>query len=191
MSKIGISPTRRLTESAIFIAIALVLDFVSRVIPGMPQGGSVTLASLVPLLIISYRHGFKWGILSALVFGILKAILSNNFAWVPVQNFQSFALVALLDYIVAFGVLGLADLFRKPFGSRKYIGYAFSCVAVMFLRFLCHFVSGIIIWGVFAPEGVPNWLHSLLYNGAYMLPETIIATVVLVILARMGKFEEI
>ena len=183
---------RRLTESAILVAIAFVLNFVSSIIPNMPQGGSVTLASLVPLLIISYRHGWKWGTFSAFVFALLKVMLSNNFAWIPVQNFQSFAAVALLDYIVAFSVLGLADLFRKPFGGKKYIGYSVSCVIVMFLRFICHFLSGVLIWYPFAEAaGFDNrWLFSMIYNGGYMLPETIITTVVLVLLARTMKFEK-
>jgi len=156
----------------------------------MPQGGSITLASMVPLLIISYRHGWKWGMFSAVIYGILKVMLSNNFAWLPAGNFLYFAGVALLDYIVAFGVLGLADLFRKPF-KNKYAGYAVSCVLVMFLRFACHFVSGIVIWTVlFPPELLQYpWIFSLIYNGSYMLPNAIISVVVLVILARYVKFE--
>jgi len=183
-----ISNTKRITTSAILIATALVLDFISRIIPGMPQGGSITLASLVPILVISYCYGWKWGVFSALVFGILKAILSRNFAWMPEPTFWSFTTVALLDYIVAFGVIGLADLFRKPFKNESF-GYAFSCVVVMFLRFLCHFASGIIIWYPFAEAaGFDNrWLFSAIYNGSYMLPEAIISSVVVVILMRYVK----
>jgi len=190
MSKVQMSKLRKLTECAILIAFTFVLHWVSQIIPGMPQGGSVTMASLVPLLVISYRHGFKWGIFSATAFGILRAMLSNNFAWVP-ATFWHFAGVALLDYIIAFGVIGLADIFRKPFKNNKFTGYAFSTIVVMFLRFLCHFVSGIVIWGTWAPEGTPVWLYSLTYNGAYMLPEAAIATVVILLLGKTLNFEEI
>ena len=190
MSKIEMSKVRRLTECAILIAFTFVLHWVSQVIPGMPQGGSVTLASLVPLLIISYRHGVKWGVFSATVFGLLRVMLSNNFGWVP-PTFWNFAGVALLDYIVAFGVIGLADLFRKPFKNDKELGYAVSTIVVMFLRFLCHFASGILIWSAWAPEGQPIWLYSAIYNGSYMLPEASIAVVVILLMAKYVKFEEI
>jgi len=196
MSKIEMSRLRRLTESAILIALTFVLHWVSQVIPGMPQGGSVTLASLVPLLVISYRHGVKWGVFSATVFGILRTMLSNNFAWVP-ATFWHFAGVALLDYIVAFGVIGLADLFRKPFRNDKYLGYAVSTIVVMFLRFVSHFVSGVLIWGSLAiewglrPAEQAAWIYSAIYNGSYMLPEASIATVVILLMSKYVKFEKI
>ena len=88
----------------------------------------------------------------------------------------------LLDYVLAYTVMGLADLFAKPFGKRKLVGYGVGAVCVNLLRFLCSFLSGWIVWGVYAPEGQPAWLYSLLYNGGYMLPNAVLCAIVIVLL---------
>ena len=187
---------RKLTESAILIAVAVVLSVLIRIFP-MPFGGDITGASIVPLLIISYRYGIGWGTLSATVYGILQMMLLGFFGLAGTA--LDFAIVILFDYIVAFGVLGLAELFRKPFKGRdsffaKYFGYAFSCIIVMFLRFLCHFVSGVIVWSAIAPEvaesGMNPVIYSLVYNSAYMIPETIISCVIIVLLIKCINFNK-
>ena len=76
---------------------------------------------------------------------------------------------------MAFTVLGLAGVVAKPFSSPVK-GAVAGTVAVTAVRYLCHFLSGILIWGVYAPEGTPVWLYSLLYNGSYMIPEMLITT---------------
>jgi thiamine transporter len=79
----------------------------------------------------------------------------------------------LLDYVLAFTVLGTAAFFGKPLKDRR-AAAALGASSVVFLRFLCSFISGIVIWGSYAPAGTPVWLYSLTYNGSYMLPELII-----------------
>jgi len=185
MPKIGMSKLRRLTESAILIAIATILSLIK--LYQAPAGGEVTLGAMIPLLIISYRHGIKWGVLAGTVYGLIQMIILGFFGLAG--SILDFAIVIFLDYILAFAVIGLADWFRKPF-KNKYLGYIFSTGIVMILRFLFHFVSGAIIWAAIWADGTNPWLYSLGYN-TIILIEAALSTVIIVILVRYIKFEEI
>jgi len=165
----------RLAESGIMIALAIGLSLIT--LFRAPQGGSVTAASMVPLIIISYRHGAAHGILTGVVYAIVHMLVLGFWA-PPVETVLNFGLVIFLDYIVAYGVLGLAILFAKF--ENKQVSVALSCLIVSFLRFVCHYLSGIMIWGYFAPEGQSPYVHSLLYNGSYMLFEAIITAVAMI-----------
>ncbi|MEI6100383.1 MAG: energy-coupled thiamine transporter ThiT [Eubacteriales bacterium] len=172
--------TRRLTESAIMIALASVLSLC--IIFQAPFGGSVTLASMVPIILISLKYDVRWAIITSVAYAGIQMLL--GFYAPPVQDFLSFLLVILLDYVLAFGVLGLAGtfgrLFKKPIA--KIVG---GGAIVIGLRFVCHFTSGIVIWASDAPAGQPAWLYSLGYNGSYMLFELIISVAILLVLSRV------
>ena len=88
----------------------------------------------------------------------------------------------LLDYVLAFTLLGLACVFAKPFKNRL-LGVAVGTAIVCLIRFLCSFLSGVLIWGNLN-EGLPEWVYSLTYNGSYMLPETILSVVAVVLLHK-------
>jgi thiamine transporter len=171
------NPTRMLTESAIMIGLAVVLSLFA--VFKLPNGGSVTIGSMLPILLISFKYDFKWGLLTAFAYSLLQ--MAMGFYPPPVQDFYSFALVILLDYVIAFSVLALAGpLYRRFTGSvNPRVGMTVSCLICFCLRFLCHFLSGIIIWDVYAPEGQSVWLYSLLYNGSYMLYEFLITAVII------------
>lgn len=169
--------TLTLVECALMIALSTVLSLLT--IFKMPQGGAVTCASLVPLVLVSYRHGLKWGVGTAFVHSLLQMLL--GFSAPPAKTFWAFLGVVLLDYVLAFTVLGTASFFGKPFKKRA-ASVAVGSVAVCFLRFVCSFLSGIVLWGEYAPADMPVWLYSLTYNGSYMIPETIITAVVAVVL---------
>lgn len=162
-------PTRKLVECAMMIALATVLSFVK--IFEMPQGGSVTAASMVPLVLVSYRHGVKWGLATGFVHSLLQ--MAIGFYPPPAGTFAAFLGVIFLDYVLAFTALGAAAFFGKWIKNRAASGAVGAAVAV-FLRFICSFLSGILIWESFAPENVPVWYYSLTYNGSYMLPELVI-----------------
>lgn len=167
------SATRTLVECAMMIALSTVLSMVT--LFRMPQGGSVTAASMVPLVLVSYRHGVRWGLLTGFVHSLLQMALS--FSPPPAATFPAFAGVVLLDYVLAFTVLGLAAFFGGRVKNLAVSG-AVGAIAVSFLRFVCSFLSGVLVWNSFAPEGVPVWYYSLGYNGSYMLPEGLITAAV-------------
>ena len=175
------SKTRILTTSAIMVALSVVLAFVSKVIPApWLQGGSITIASMVPIIVVSLMFGVRWGLISGFVYSLIQMIM--GFYPPPTQTFLNFAAVVLFDYVIAFGVLGLAGGFYKLFGEKLW-AIPVSGAVVATLRFICHIISGVLIWGVYREEGQSVLGYSLAYNGGYMIPEIIITTVVLAALA--------
>ena len=173
------SSIRALVECALMVALAVVIDLIP--MPKWPNGGSVSIAA-VPIIYIAYRHGLLWGLGSGLVYSVVQMV--TGFYPPPTGTFLGYVGVVLLDYVLAFTAFGLADLFAKPFGKRRLIGYGVGAVCVNLLRFVCSFLSGWIIWGSYAPEGQAPWLYSLLYNGGYMLPNAILCAVVIVLLCK-------
>ena len=169
--------TRALAESALLVALATVLSVYA--IFKLPYGGSTTIGSMIPIMLVSMKYPFSWSLLVALVYSLIQML--TGFYAPPVENLLSYALMVLLDYVVAFGVLCLAGPVYKALGQKwpARIRLTSAAVFCIFLRFICHFLSGMIIWGVYAPEGQPVWLYSLLYNGAYMLAEGLISGLIL------------
>ena len=183
----------KLCECAIMIALAIVLDFFSKGISSFifpdiwVNGGGITL-SMVPLVFIAYRHGNKWGLLTAFVFSGIQ-ILTGWYA-PPAGTALSFVLCVLLDYVLAFTVLGVATFFRKMKGGL-YIGATVACVC----RFLVHFISGVTIYRINEPTELFNsiytnpWLYSAVYNGSYVLIDLILCLAILAILSKpMRKY---
>jgi len=178
--------TKKLTTSALLVALATVLMLLSKIIPTpWLQGGSITLASMVPIILAGIMFGTKWGLCTSLVYALLQMMF--GFYPPPTQTFIYFVLVVFLDYIFAFGVLGLSGTFYNLFG-KKSISIPLSGFIVTFLRYICHIISGITIWGVYAAEGQSVLAYSLIYNGSYMIPEIIITTVVLALLCKSPLF---
>ncbi|MCR4904545.1 MAG: energy-coupled thiamine transporter ThiT [Clostridiales bacterium] len=178
-TKTSSSRIRVLVECAIMVALAVVIDLIP--MPKWPNGGSVSI-KVIPLIFISYRHGIKWGLGSSFVFSILTMLFGVSEP--PVTSFFYYLVMILLDYVIAYTVMGLADLFAKPW-QNKLVGYGVGAVCVNLLRFLCSFLSGWVIWGVYAPEGQPAWLYSLTYNGGYMLPNAVLCAIVIVLLCAL------
>lgn len=171
--------TRQLTESALFIAVATVLSLLKF---DLPFGGGVTIASMLPIVLMSHRWGWKWGIMTAFVYSVVQLLFGlDNVGYAG--SFIMAVGIILLDYIVAYTVLGLSGLFDQVFGkSRKSLAVG---IAVTFcLRFCCHLITGAWIWGVWMPETFMNmtmtnpWIYSFLYNGWYMLAELVITEII-------------
>ena len=167
------SKTRTLVECALMIALGTVLANIK--IFEMPNGGSITLLSMLPFILVSYRHGTKWGLFTGFVNSLLQMLL--GFYAPPAPGLLPLVGMILLDYVLAFTLLGLAGAIAKPFKNRL-VGVAVGTAAVCGIRFLCSFLSGIVLWGAYAPAGTPVWIYSFLYNGSYMLPNTILALVI-------------
>lgn len=151
--------TRRLVESALFIAIGFLLSYFKLEI--MPSA-SISLLSMLPILLLAYKYGAVWGMFCGLIHGILQMIEGG--VSVPTEDFMSYLLVILLDYLLAFSLLGLAGLFRGIFKNPS-VNIAVCSAIGIFGRFICSFLSGWIIWGVYAPEGQSAFVYSLVVNG--------------------------
>ncbi len=170
--------TRMLAEGGIAIALALALSYLK--IPVAALGGSIDFV-MVPLIVYAYRWGIWQGLLAGLAFGTLKFFLAGGTA----VNWQSM----LLDYSVAYAFVGFAGLLRKKKGMLP-LAALIGCIA----RFVVHFVSGVTIYAEYAEPtadffglsvATPGaFLFSTVYNGAYMLPNTIIAVIVCAILIK-------
>ncbi len=170
-----ITKTRAMVECALMVALGTILAQIK--IIDMPYGGSVTLFSMLPFVLVSFRHGFKWGILAGFANSLLQMLLGGLYA-PPSGTIIAFIGMILLDYVLAFAVLGLAGYFAHFF-KNKLIGVCFGTAIVCFLRFICSFLSGTIIWSSFtnAVELSDAAVYSLIYNGSYMLPELILTTI--------------
>lgn len=182
---------KALVEGAILIALATVLCFI-RIIK-MPWGGSVTLLSMLPIMIYSIRHGVKNGLMASFVFSLIQfgqGVMDGLFGWglTPVMLIACI----LIDYIGAYTVIGTAGIFRSKGTKGMILGIAFAGL----LRFIFHFISGVVIWhsygelwNGFATDN--EVLYSLLYNGAYMLPEIIFTIVGAVVLLSVPQTKKI
>lgn len=179
--------TRILVEGAVMLALATALSFIQ--IYKLPWGGSITLLSMLPIVLYSIRRGLKAGLAISFLFSLIQlyqGIMDGLFGW----GLTPGMLIAciFIDYIFAFTVLGLGGLFRKK-GTAGWIG---GIVLAIALRFVMHFLSGVVIWKSFGElwEGFStesSVLYSILYNGSYMLPELIITVVAAVVLLNVPQ----
>lgn len=169
-------------EGAVIAALAVALELIPLPLK-MPYGGSISLGA-IPIIYYSYRRGIYWGLISGFIFAGVQMLL--GFYLPPAGDLISVVLCILLDYVFAFAFMGVAELFYRPFSGRgragRLTGYAVGAVAVSLLRFLCSFLSGIILWDSYTPEGMEVWYYSLVYNGGYMLPNALIAATAMVML---------
>lgn len=174
-----------ISESAIMLALATALSLIA--FAPWPAGGSVTVFSMLPILIIAYRYGMKWGFLVGSVYGLIQMMLGMN-ALSYATNAWAVICIILFDYAVAFGVLGFGGLFRKL--NNQAIGFSLGVIVACVLRFLCHFLTGITVWADYADGIWPVVIYSLTYNGSYMLPELVITTVVGALLMSFLDFKD-
>ena len=182
--------TRKLVESALLIAVATVLSLIKI---DLPFGGGVTIVSMLPLIVVSHRYGWKWGVVTAFVYSVLQLILGlDNVGYAT--SFIMAAGIVLLDYIIAYTVIGLSSSFEGSLGKTRkavFVGILFTFC----LRFICHLLTGVWIWGEWMPEefmGLPMtspWLYSFLYNGWYMLAELVLTELVAMLIYKpLGKY---
>jgi len=207
--------TKRLTERAMLLAVAIVLKLVSKMfIPEMPFGGQITLVSMLPVVLISYRHGVKWGLVSGVAYALIEMAIGAKTVAAAFQPgyfgdgvmLLNAIIMCVLDYLVAFTVLGLGGCFREKLQNR---GAALMCGSLVALgaRYIAHIASGYILFAgwaewFFTQEGFPAWgaqlaaslspqmlgfVYSVVYNGMYMVPEMVITAVVALLLARVPQ----
>ena len=204
--------TKRLTESAMLIAVAIVLELVSKMfIPEMPFGGQVTLVSMLPVVLLSYRHGVKWGLVAGLGYALIEMVIGAKTVAAAFQPgyfgdgtmILNALIMCLLDYLAAFTALGLGGAFRNRL-EKPGVSLCLGSILALSARYVCHIASGYILFSgwaewFFTQEGFPGWgaslvaslspdmlgfVYSLVYNGMYMVPEIILTAVVALFLGR-------
>ncbi len=146
--------SRTISYAAVCIAMSFALSYIQ--LFKMPQGGSVTLASLLPLMIYSYMFGVKKGVFAGFIYGLLQA-LQDPWLIHPAQFF--------LDYPVAFATIGLSGMFRgvKAFENKPQVAVALGGIVASVLRYLSHLFSGVFAFSEYA-GGQNPWIYSLGYN---------------------------
>ncbi len=220
-----ISQIRKLTLSAVMLALSTVLALVCALIPflNLPFGGCITIASALPIIIISYMYGVKHGLFTAFAYALIQIVCdlllghSSVILALFTPNSESFGgftmaiFVLLLDYLLAYTVLGLGGLFRKRLG--KGAALSLGAIVVLALRYVAHVISGAIFYGawaewfftdtVAAEWAISRWImahldgaslsfvYSLIYNACYMLPEILLTAVLAVVVARIPNIKKI
>jgi len=156
---------REISEMSIAIALSTVLSFIK--VFQLPQGGSITAGSMIPIIYLALRNRPKVALTGAILYGIVQFMIEPFFVH-PAQF--------LLDYPLAFGALSIATFVKRyPFIGAS-VGVA--------LRFICHFLSGFIFFGMYAPKGINPVYYSAIYNGSYLLPELVVTAIFIYILSK-------
>ena len=172
MEKTNRKPIYTICECAVLVAFAAAISFIEIKIGAL--GGSIDFV-MIPLFIICYRHGLKYGLLSGFAFGLLYCLVGGKFGY----GLPS----VMLDYVLAYTAVGFAGIFKKK--------SAFIEVSVLVgcgVRYLIHFISGVTLYAITTASEVGGIvtsnavIFSLIYNALYMLPNTVIAVVVMSLL---------
>lgn len=180
--KMKVDKTKSVVYGAIMIALSFALSYVKFF--SLPQGGSITFASLVPLMLYSYMFGIRRGLGAGFIYGVLQFLQGPYFIH-PMQF--------LLDYLIAFSAIGLTGIFkeRNVFkGKLKILNFVLGAFVAVFLRYMSSVVAGIFVWGSYIDENVKNlnavaW--SFLYN-SFAFADLAIALVAGIILLQNKSF---
>ena len=176
-----------MVECAMLVALAFALSWVT--LWKMPMGGSVTLASMLPIMLVGIKYGPKIGLGTAFVYSLtqLAQALIQGDVFPYCQSRAMIVLCALFDYVVPFTVLGASGIFAEKGKFGAYIGM----IAAVAIRFICHFVTGVAIWGQWAPEGMGKMLYSLVYNGSFLSADFAICIAVAIPLLQVTQIKKL
>ncbi len=208
-----------LVESAIMIALAAVLEFVSKsIIPELAFGGQITIVSMLPVVLVAWKYGLGKGLITGFVYSLVqmvmgistisKMILPSSDEYLG--SLLNIALMFIFDYILAYTVLGLSAMYKKVI-KKDAVSLALGAFTVLLLRYICHIISGYILFGAwaewfFSQDGFYAWgetilntfsgnalslVYSIIYNGFYMIPEIIITTIVAVIIGKIPQITKV
>ncbi|MBQ8415725.1 MAG: energy-coupled thiamine transporter ThiT [Clostridia bacterium] len=214
--------TVRLTTSAMMLAIATVLAVICGLMPflNLPFGGGFTIASMLPIVVISYMYGLRWGLFSSAVYSAVQIVMSLMTGpsgtimalFMPnSDDFMGYAAaiwILILDYVVAYTVLGLGGIFRNRI-QNKTLALTLGSVVALSLRYLVHIISGYIFYGAwaewfFSQDGFGlgemmlntfsgealSWVYSIVYNGLYMIPEIVITALAAILVSRIPQIKK-
>ena len=152
---------RAMTECSIMIALSTVLSLIK--LAELPYGGSVTIASMLPIAIAVFRHGGAWGFATALVNAFIQMLLGlNNFSYFT--TWQSILALAIFDYVLAFAVFSLSGIFKKAIKNQG-VAITLGVLLASILRYACHVISGATVWAGLSIPDEAALLYSFSYNG--------------------------
>ena len=175
--------SQKLTESGLMLALTTILSIFA--IAKLPYGGEITLASMLPTLIIAYRYGFGWGALTGVTYGLIQMLLGlNNLSYAT--SAAAVIAIIVIDYLLAFSSVSAAAWFRRAESQRTSL--ALAALTVCLLRYLFHVISGCTVWAGLSIPTADALFYSVVYNATYMLPETIITVVAAVFLGSSLNF---
>ena len=177
--------TKKLTLSAVMIALSAVLSLIK--VYQLPLGGSITLLSMLPVAAVAICYGTKTGLFASILYAFVQIMLDLGALMGYGMTPLTWVGCLLFDYIIAFGAIGLAGIFRNHGTIGMCAGVALACV----VRFISHFISGAIVFSVWCPDGWNVYWYSIVYNGSYMLPELILTVIGAVLLFRMPQMKKL
>ena len=160
----------RLVESGLMLAMATVLSMVK--VLDLPYGGSITAFSTLPILLVAYRHGVWQGLLTAFAHALIQLMLGANTLSYATSAAVAVAIV-VLDYLLAFTVLGLGGIFRRKCESQG-VALVLGALLTGVLRYALHVIAGCTVWAGLSIPTEAALVYSLAYNATYMLPETLV-----------------
>lgn len=206
--------TKTVVECALMIAIATVLNLICSFIPflNLPFGGGFTICSMLPIVLAAYRNGTKWGLVTGFIYAVLQMLLGfrtvSAFFMPGSDSYMVLwkaILVCVIDYIIAYTVLGLGGIFRNRIKNPSTSLCVGSLVALS-LRYLAHIVSGYLFFGTwaewfFSQDGFTlgakvlehfsgsglALIYSITYNGLFMIPEIIITAIVALVIGKIPQ----
>ena len=167
--------TKALTYSAILLALAISANQIKFF--SLPQGGSITLFSMIFVVFIGYMFGLRVGLIAGITFGLLNLLIKPE-VYTPVQ--------AIIDYVLAFGSLGFGGLFAKK-KDKLILAYIVAITG----RFIFAVLSGYVFFGAYAPKGWNPLYYSLWYNFSYIGTEGIITVLLLLIPVVRNTLEKL
>lgn len=176
------SHTAVLVEAALMVALSFVLSLIPFL--RLPWGGSITCFSTLPIIMMSLRHNAKWGVATAAVYGLLQMMQGMD-SVVAAATPLAMVGCALLDYVLAYACVGFTGTIARGLGGGT-AGMAVGIVSTGLMRLACSFLSGILIWSAWAPEGMPVWWYSLSYNVGWCLPDVAIVLIAALLLSRIS-----
>ncbi len=204
-----------ITLSAVMIAFSVAISAVCSAMPflNLPFGGGFTVASMLPIVIVAYMYGTRWGLLTAFAYSFVQLLLGFGTVsafFLPGDSQMVWwraILVCIIDYVIAYTVLGFGGVFREKYSKGKAL--CLGSILALTLRYVAHIVSGAVFFGTwaewfFTQDGFPAWgqvivdtfsgfelsiIYSVVYNGLYMIPEIIITALVALITVRIPQIK--
>ena len=176
----------RLVESGLLLALATVLSMVK--VLDLPYGGSITTFSALPILLVSYRHGTSWGLLTACAHALIQLLLGANTLSYATSPAAAVAIV-VLDYLLAFTVLGLGGIFRRRTNSQS-AALVLGALLTGGLRYILHVIAGCTVWAGLSIPTEAALVYSIAYNATYMVPEVAVTALGAWYLSRAVNLQE-